>query len=152
MEAYEQKSYTVLINYQFQVASHGWGCLWLICPQSIFRNAGLSQPWCTQSWWSWDGWDSWFTEHVAHCAQSSALVWPSTLFLSRSCMFGVHWGKHIGKKYEVCHDLHLKYFLAHAHCPQCSCVEYLTYNPKSVMGEQIWLGLRFSQVSQANRC
>lgn len=26
-EAYEQKIYTGLINYQFQVASRGWGCL-----------------------------------------------------------------------------------------------------------------------------
>lgn len=38
MEAYEQKIYTMLINYQFQVASHGCGCLWLICPQSILRT------------------------------------------------------------------------------------------------------------------
>lgn len=30
--AYEQKIYNMLINNQFQVASHGWGCLCFVCP------------------------------------------------------------------------------------------------------------------------
>lgn len=61
----------MLINDQFQVASHGWSCLCLICPQSIVRSTGLRVSRLHQSVFEFIvvmvlgmGSDSWLTEHV----------------------------------------------------------------------------------------
>lgn len=79
--------------------------------------------------------DSWLTEHIVDWAQDSkvhACDWapfPSV----EAGMVGVHWGKHTEKKMGFGMTFSSNFHKLVTPWTQYSYVDYLTYNPKSLM-------------------